>query len=79
MNGCGECGMLVDAQEYHPYAACVMYRQLGQAEKVNSNLRAVVLHGVDMERARLKTLLKGVACTCDGQPDAHQDWCAMSE
>lgn len=44
---CGECGMLVFPAEYHPYAACVMYRQIKQAEKVYDLLRDVLMYGYD--------------------------------
>lgn len=52
---CGECEMLVKPAEYHPYAACVMYRQLGQVDKVTSNLHAVVDYGIELEQARQNT------------------------
>ena len=38
---CVTCRMIVFDGEYHPYTACVLYRQLGQADKVRSCLDAV--------------------------------------
>jgi hypothetical protein len=42
---CAECGMTVIMSEYHPYAACVLYRQTHQSEKVADLLRDVALYG----------------------------------
>ncbi len=39
---CAECHMLCSVGEYHPYAACVLYRQLGQADKVKSCLDSMI-------------------------------------
>lgn len=41
---CQECFMLVKPDEYHPYTACVLYKQLGQADKVRSCLDNVIAH-----------------------------------
>jgi hypothetical protein len=38
---CAECRMLVIGNEYHPYAACVLFKQLGQADKVRSCLDSI--------------------------------------
>lgn len=43
-DSCANCKMLVFAGEYHPYTACVLYRQLGQADKVRSCLDALRAH-----------------------------------
>lgn len=54
--------MLTDgAAAYHPYAACVMFRQLSQSDKVESNLRTVVQYGMHAQA-------KGVSL-----PDAMRD------
>ena len=39
---CAECGMQVDAGEYHPYAACLMFRACASAQTVRTNLKAVL-------------------------------------
>ena len=39
---CAECKMIVFDGEYHPYTACILYRQLGQADKVRSCLDSVI-------------------------------------
>jgi hypothetical protein len=43
---CKECGMRVhDECEYHPYAACLMYKACGDRDTVLANLNAVLEHG----------------------------------
>lgn len=45
---CNECGMALSrANEYHPFSACLMYKQVRDAEVVRVNLRAVVEYGRD--------------------------------
>lgn len=50
---CAECHMLVAAGEYHPYAACVLYKQLRQADKVKSCLNSIIEYArsADLSRA----------------------------
>lgn len=49
---CHACGMVtMGVRDYHPYAACVMFRHLGQGEKVEANLRAVVEYGMRAQEA----------------------------
>ena len=38
---CQECGMLIEANEYHPYAACLMFKACQDGEVVRENLKAV--------------------------------------
>lgn len=43
---CSECGMEThDACEYHPYAACLMYKACGDRSTVLANLNAVLAMG----------------------------------
>lgn len=42
---CAECGMPVFSGEYHPYAACLMFRTCKDSEVVARNLEAVLEHG----------------------------------
>lgn len=42
---CAECGMPVTPNEYHPYAACLMFRGCRDAAVVRANLTAVQGHG----------------------------------
>lgn len=46
---CMECGMSTEANEYHPYAACLMFKGCHDGEVVRANLDAVVAHGVWIE------------------------------
>ena len=38
---CAECGMIVDANEYHPYAACLMFKSCKDSDVVRSNLESM--------------------------------------
>ena len=38
---CKECGMAVRADEYHPYAACLMFKACGNSRTVMANLHAI--------------------------------------
>lgn len=46
---CAECGMQCDPGEYHPFAACLMFKQCRDSETVRANLEAVVHHGFQTE------------------------------
>jgi hypothetical protein len=56
---CAECHMLVSPSEYHPYAACVLYKQLGQADKVKSCLDSIIEYAT---RSQLKDGGAGRGC-----------------
>ena len=38
---CAECGMSVETNEYHPYAACLMFKACRDSSIVRENLNAV--------------------------------------
>jgi len=42
MSACAECGMEVSPVEYHPYAACLMFKGCKDGHVVRENLKAVV-------------------------------------
>lgn len=42
---CAECGMVCNAGEYHPYAACLMFKHCRNSETVRANLQAVRQQG----------------------------------
>ena len=42
---CTACGMNCAPGEYHPYAACLMYRECHSQDVVRANLQQVVAHG----------------------------------
>lgn len=44
MDTCQECGMTVESGEYHPYAACLMFKACGNADTVRGNLQDVLDH-----------------------------------
>lgn len=43
-NVCGECGMPCEPNEYHPYAACLMFKACHNSIVVRTNLSAVANH-----------------------------------
>lgn len=38
---CAECGMIVTLGEYHPYAACLMYKGCKDEKTVRENLKSI--------------------------------------
>lgn len=45
--GCAHCGMSTKGpRDYHPWAACVMFKELRDGNRVEANLRAVVEYGI---------------------------------
>jgi hypothetical protein len=48
MTPCMECAMPTTAQEYHPYAACLMFKGCGDADTVRVNLDSVIARGYQM-------------------------------
>ena len=44
-NNCKECGMALRCGEYHPYAACLMFKSCGNRDTVRNNLKDVLSHG----------------------------------
>lgn len=38
---CCDCGMMVEIDDYHPYAACLMFKGCRNGDIVNANLDAV--------------------------------------
>jgi hypothetical protein len=48
---CGECGM-PNAGEYHPYAACLMFKACKDSKIVRENLDAVLREGEALAYAK---------------------------
>lgn len=46
---CAQCGMPVGPDQYHPYAACLMFKQCHDSRTAQDNLWAVVDYGRSME------------------------------
>lgn len=38
---CAECGMIVQLGEYHPFAACLMYKGCKDENTVRENIKAI--------------------------------------
>ena len=45
MATCADCGMPVAPGEYHPFAACLMFKACHSSDTVRANLAAVVEYG----------------------------------
>lgn len=50
---CKECGMPVERGDYHPYAACLMFKQCQDLKTVEDNLQAVVKYGFQIALEKL--------------------------
>lgn len=62
LTACAECGMPVKAGEYHPYAACLMFKACQNSDTVRGNLTDV------MERAQHAGEAREPVCrTCNGR------------
>ena len=55
---CVECGMLCEAVEYHPFAACLMFKQCRDSATVRANLLAV--RDDSYQQGRVAGLVKAV-------------------
>jgi len=47
---CRACGMMVGLTDFHPYPACVMFRQVRDGDKVEGYLRQIIGWGRKLER-----------------------------
>lgn len=45
---CTECGMPCESTDYHPYAACLMFKACHNSATVKANLDGVVAFGYQM-------------------------------
>jgi len=61
MCACAECGMVVEMCEYHPYAACLMFKQCSSSIIVRKNLKPVVDFGAknSIPISKIEELMKG--------------------
>ena len=60
---CRECGMPVASGEYHPYAACLMFRGCLDSQVVRANLSSVTraqASGVPVINIRCETVSDGI-------------------
>lgn len=66
---CQQCGMFVVTGEYHPFAACLMFKGCHDSDTVRKNLLAVVDGGKKVERERCARI-------CDNLPTKYGVTCA---
>jgi len=57
---CAECGMIVDVNEYHPYPACVMFRQVADGDKVRAYLDQIIEYGKGESAKELATVTRAL-------------------
>jgi len=57
MSCCGECGMSVEACEYHPFAACLMFKQCQNSKTVRDSLKSVAACGANNTISAIKELI----------------------
>lgn len=71
---CRECGMCVAAGEYHPYLACLAFKQCRDGNAVRANLVAVQAQAKQEERDAFVYLdkFKGVTFSI-GERDSETD------
>lgn len=50
---CTECGMRSKVGEYHPYAACLMFKASHSSNIVRANLQDVVEYGMRAQQAEV--------------------------
>lgn len=53
---CGDCGMPCNPAEYHPYAACLMFKACHNSDTVRANLEAVRAQAPAPQRPALAPL-----------------------
>ena len=41
---CHQCGMVCQPNEYHPYAACILYGAIHDGDAARANLNAIAQH-----------------------------------
>lgn len=58
---CAECGMSVEDGEYHPFAACLMFKACKDSETVRANLDSVIEKaGFDARRNEKEKFHRGL-------------------
>lgn len=69
---CADCGMAVSPGEYHPFAACLMFKACHDGDQVRINLNAVRSHAAQQDPDKGDTQ----AYVWTPGPDEFKDWCA---
>lgn len=84
---CGECGMPCVPTEYHPYAACLMFKACHNSDTVRGNLQAVrddaaappAPTGQQAEPTDVLSIAKRVGFLAPGHPEGHRlGWLATT-
>lgn len=63
---CACCGMLCSPLEFHPYAACLMFKACKNGETVRANLAFVVEYGKNQAQHRQEQESVSAGAPTDG-------------
>jgi hypothetical protein len=75
---CTECGMWCEPGEFHPFAACLMFRASADRRVVRANLRIAHPDLIQAERdACAERASKAVLAEGRGQYEANRVWWAV--
>ena len=69
---CAECGMQVEPGEYHPYAACLMFKACQNADTVRGNLQDVAEHGAKRAEYVISLLIAAGVVSADKVAQARE-------
>lgn len=90
MTKCQECGMPVKDGEFHPYAACLMYKACHSPEDVRGNIAALYQHGytdghcagrkeAEGKLKEAEALLRGASLTIEAIEKLVPNWTAYRD
>lgn len=73
LSACAECGMAVSPGEYHPFAACLMFKGCHDGDQVRANLAAVRGHAAQQDADKEWRPLENVlAAEAKRRQEAHE-------
>lgn len=58
LSPCGDCGMPCEQNEYHPYAACLMFKTCHNSDTVRGNLQDVQDYAVRTHHAEIEAMAR---------------------
>ena len=68
---CAECGMIISRRgEYHPYAACLIFKACGSGSETRANLSRVVDYGMRTSKQK-RSLESGMLNLTNVRPKAR--------
>ena len=73
LNPCTECGMPCSVGEYHPYAACLMFKACHNSETVRANLDFVRNTRPDSKPSPITEVLEKISRVAHGEDQVGED------